>query len=131
MIIILSDILCICAFLASASSVRLPETWVIPVRYEKMRNHYADNPDTEQIGWKNYKMHCSSCHGKKGLGDGKKAINLATSVPDLTDASIQSQSEGAIYYKFIVGRDDMPSFEKTIVNEEDRWLLVNYIRNLK
>ena len=69
-----------------------------------MRNHYADKQDAEQIGWRIYTRHCASCHGKKGLGDGKKALHLNTPMPDLTDATIQSQSEGALYYKFVTSQ---------------------------
>ncbi|RLD80278.1 MAG: cytochrome c, partial [Bacteroidetes bacterium] len=38
---------------------------------------------------------------------------------------------GGLYYKGIIGRDEMPSFEKKISSKEDRWLLVNYLRTLK
>jgi mono/diheme cytochrome c family protein len=29
------------------------------------------------------------------------------------------------------GRDEMPSFKKKVAEDDDRWLLVNYLRTLK
>jgi mono/diheme cytochrome c family protein len=75
-------------------------------------------------------MHCKSCHGAEGYGDGKKAANLSTALRDFTSDEVQAQSDGEIYYKSFVGKDDMPNFEKKIANEQDRWMLVNYIRKL-
>jgi mono/diheme cytochrome c family protein len=70
------------------------------------------------------------CHGSKGKGDGTKAPGLDTPVPDFTEAAFGNQTDGSLYYKTIFGRDDMPSFEKKIVEEEDRWMIVNYIKKM-
>jgi mono/diheme cytochrome c family protein len=75
-----------------------------------------------------YAKQCSSCHGKKGLGDGSKAPDLKG---DFSSATAQKQTDGEIFYKMTEGREDMPSFKKKIPNEEDRWLVVNYVRTLK
>jgi len=48
---------------------------------------------------------------------------------DFSTDTFKAQSDGAIYYKSFIGRDEMPNFEKKITEEEDRWLLVNYMRN--
>jgi hypothetical protein len=45
-------------------------------------------------------------------------------------AAFGNQTDGSLYYKTIFGRDDMPSFEKKIVEEEDRWMVVNYIKKM-
>jgi hypothetical protein len=49
---------------------------------------------------------------------------------DFTDDSFKNQTDGALYYKTYFGRDDMPSFDKKITAEEDKWLVINYIKNL-
>ena len=90
----------------------------------------ADAEDDENIGKILYSKHCKSCHGTKGKGDGNKAASIDTPIGDFTDGSIASQSDGSIYYKTIFGRDDMPSFEKKIADEEERWLVVNYVKKL-
>jgi mono/diheme cytochrome c family protein len=35
-----------------------------------------------------------------------------------------------MYYKTTFGRADMPEFTKKIPSDEDRWLVVNYMRTL-
>ena len=105
------------------------DPWPVPSKYQKLKNPYADADDSQdQIGKELYYIHCKSCHGKKGIGDGSKAAELGTPVPDLTIAEFKSQTDGEIYFKTFVGRDEMPSFEKKIKDEEDRWMVVNYMR---
>ena len=45
--------------------------------------------------------------------------------------SFQSQTDGEIYYKTSIGRDEMPSYEKKIPDVTDHWALVAYMRTLK
>ena len=104
--------------------------WDVPSKYEKMQNPYADASDDDNIGKILYAKHCKSCHGTKGKGDGNKAASIDTPIGDFTDGSIKAQSDGSIYYKTVFGRDDMPSFEKKIADEEERWLVVNYVKKL-
>lgn len=106
------------------------DEWTVPPKYDKMKNPYADEKDDDQIGRELFAIHCTSCHGKKGLGDGSKAKELETKVPNMTASEFKGQTDGAIYYKIFIGRKDMPGFEKKIKDEEDRWMLVNYIKNL-
>jgi len=106
------------------------ESWEVPAKYNKMKNPFLNSSDDEQIGRILYSKHCKSCHGSKGKGDGKKAASLDTPVEDFTDGTIKNQTDGSIYYKTVFGRDDMPSFEKKISVEEERWLLINYLKTL-
>ena len=94
-----------------------------------MENQYAGDEDEDEIGKELYNVHCRSCHGKKGEGDGSKTSELESEVPNLTLEKYQNQPGGAIYFKMIMGKNEMPSFDKKINAEEDRWLLVNYIFN--
>jgi len=50
---------------------------------------------------------------------------------DFSAEEFQEQTDGTLFYKMTNGRDDMPSFVKKIVDEEDRWLIVNYLRTLE
>ncbi len=106
------------------------DPWEVPAKYQKMKNPYANASDDEQIGRILYAQHCKSCHGTKGKGDGKKAASIDTPIGDFTQASFKAQSDGEIFYKSFIGRDDMPNFEKKIRDEEEQWLLVNYIKGL-
>jgi mono/diheme cytochrome c family protein len=106
------------------------DPWEVPAKYQKMKNPYLDAADEGKIGRILYSKHCKSCHGTKGLGDGKKADSVDTPIGDFTDESFKDQTDGSLYYKTFFGRDDMPSFNKKITDEEDKWLIVNYIRTL-
>lgn len=103
--------------------------WVVPAKYKTMKNAFPGNDD-DGIGEDLYKQHCRSCHGAKGLGDGTKAKELKTDMREIPSNEVQTQSDGELYYKAIIGHDEMPNFEKKIKEEEDRWMLVNYLRAL-
>ncbi len=105
------------------------EDWEVPAKYKSMENKYAGD-DEDGIGEDLYKQHCRSCHGKEGYGDGSKAGELETPMRDFTSEEVQAQTDGELYYKSIIGRDEMPNFEKKIRGEEDRWMLINYLRAL-
>ena len=131
-IFILSIILLGCFALLSMTTLKtiLQDPWEAPAKYQKMENPLAGTADDDNIGRMLYAKHCKSCHGSKGLGDGKKAESLDTKVGDFTNTSFKEQTEGSLYYKTFIGRDDMPGFKKKINEEEDQWLIINYIRVL-
>jgi len=106
------------------------EPWVVPDKYKSMENEYAGE-DVDGIGEELYMKHCKSCHGKEGFGDGTKAAELDTEMRDLTVEEVQSQTDGSLYYKSVIGRDEMPNFEKKVRDDEDRWMIINYVRSLK
>jgi mono/diheme cytochrome c family protein len=105
------------------------EKWEVPEKYKNMENEYAGG-DEDGIGEELYMQHCKSCHGKEGYGDGTKAKELETEMRDLSLEDVQGQTDGALFYKSIIGRDEMPSFEKKISDDEDRWMVINYLRAL-
>ncbi len=114
-------------FLCGSSSFTFTD-WVVPAKYEKMKNpHKADNASLK-MGKSIYNKHCKSCHGSEGLGDGSKAAQLDTPCGDFSTEEFQAQSDGALFYKSRFGKDDMPNFEKKIPYEEDIWHVINYIR---
>ena len=105
-------------------------SWVVPDKYKNMKNPVAADDESLDIGKSLYDQHCKSCHGKEGLGDGPKAAQLDTPSGDFTSEEFMNQSDGAIFYKTWIGRDEMPNFEKKIPDQEDVWHLVNYMRAL-
>ena len=104
--------------------------WEVPAEYKSMENPIADDQASIKKGKMVYMKHCRSCHGNQGLGDGPKAARLKTFPGDFSSAEFHAQKDGEILYKSIIGRDEMPNFEKKITDEEERWLLVNYLRKL-
>jgi len=121
----------ITVFMFSFVTSTLPQDdkWEVPEKYKKMENEFVGE-DEDGIGEELYAQHCKSCHGKEGYGDGTKAKELETEMRDITAEEVQSQTDGELYYKTIIGRDEMPNFEKKIKDDEDRWMIINYLRSL-
>jgi mono/diheme cytochrome c family protein len=111
--------------------IQQPKPWPVPDKVAKTPNPVKSNSESISAGKALYNLHCSSCHGKKGLGDGSKAAQLKTTPQDMSKADLQSQSDGALFYKISEGRDDMPSFKKKIPDAEDIWSVVNFVRTFK
>jgi mono/diheme cytochrome c family protein len=105
------------------------EEWIVPAKYENMKNPIAAKTDAA-IGKSLYSKHCKSCHGKEGYGDGPKASEQKGDLGDFSTEEFQAQSDGALFYKTSFGRDDMPEYTKKMPDDEDRWLIVNYMRTL-
>ena len=120
------------AFLALtlyAFSTPFQDKWVVPDEYVNKKNPTDPKADLN-IGKALYTKHCQSCHGKEGYGDGTKAAGLKGDLGDFSSAEFHAQTDGEIFYKSYIGRGDMPNFEKKIPDEEDMWLVVNYMRTL-
>src|SRR4051812_14016623 len=84
------------------------EPWTAPEKDAKMANPVKADAESLATGKSLWTTHCSSCHGKKGKGDGSKAAQLKTHMVDFTSAAFQKQSDGSIFYKTSEGRKDMP-----------------------
>ena len=108
-----------------------PEPWEVPAKYEKMENPYADDASLVKVGKMLYSKHCKSCHGNKGAYDGPKAKQLETWCTSFAEGEFQAQSDGVLFYKSFIGRDEMPNFEKKIPDDEDKWAVIMFIRTLK
>jgi len=105
--------------------------WPVPDKAAKTPNPVKSSAESISSGKSLWQQHCSSCHGKTGLGDGSKAAQLKTPLSDFTKSEVQSQSDGTLFYKISEGRDEMPSYKKKIPDADDIWSIVNFIRTLK
>lgn len=106
--------------------------WTIPANYKSMKSTVkAGDASINTVGKESYNKHCKSCHGAKGLGDGPKAANLKTSTGDFSTAKFQAATDGELYYMSFIGRNEMPNFEKKIIDVADRWAVIGFIRTLK
>jgi mono/diheme cytochrome c family protein len=119
-------------FITTASFTFLQnKPWAVPDKAAKTTNPVKSDASSLAAGKALWGQHCTSCHGKAGLGDGSKAAQLETTPPDFSKAIVQGQSDGALFFKTSEGRGDMPSFKKKIPDQEDIWNLVNYMRGFK
>jgi len=113
------------------TTIQQSKPWPVPDKNAKAVNPVKSSKESIAEGKSLWSLHCASCHGKTGLGDGSKAAQLKTQPEDMTKGASQSQSDGSLAYKITEGRDDMPAFKKKIPDQEDIWSLVNFIRTLK
>jgi len=126
-LIVLSGSLILLSF--APQDKKTTKLWDIPSEYLKMKNpHAPDDAEIIKVGKILYAKHCKSCHGPKGAGDGPKAKNLDTFPGDFTVSGYFQQSDGELFYKSIIGRDEMPNYEKKIPEVEDQWAIITYMK---
>ena len=104
--------------------------WKAPASADKITNPLKGDVAATAAGKKIYKQMCAICHGAKGKGDGMAAMSLKPKPANFMNKDLQSQTDGAIYWKLTEGKAPMASYKATL-KDEQRWQLVNYIRTLK
>lgn len=104
--------------------------WRAPAEADNLTNPVKGDSDAALAGKKLFDNMCAICHGNKGKGDGMAGMSLKPRPTNLSLQAIQSQSDGAIYWKITEGRAPMATYKQAL-NDEQRWQLVNYIRQLK
>jgi mono/diheme cytochrome c family protein len=104
--------------------------WPTPEKYQKMKNTVKSDATSIAEGKALWNKHCKSCHGAKGLGDGTKAASLETFPGNFTKPDFKALGDGVLYYRSFLGRNEMPNFEKKIIEDSERWALVNFIKSL-
>ena len=103
--------------------------WLAPDETNGNKSPFTINDEVEVRGGKLYDQYCRTCHGETGQGDGAAGSGLNPKPANFHRKKIQSQSDGALFYKISTGRGPMPTFKNSLT-EEQRWQLVAYIRKL-
>ena len=103
--------------------------WDAPPESRELQNPVKLDGRTVERGSQLFRLHCVSCHGEAGVGDGKMAAKLGYKPADLTLDNLSRQTDGEIVWKISKGREPMPAWEKQLSTRE-RWDLVSYIRTL-
>jgi mono/diheme cytochrome c family protein len=107
--------------------------WVAPASTKNLKNpmaKLASNERALKAGAKLFAVQCATCHGESGKGNGPSAKFLEKRPQDLTQKDVLSQSDGELFWKITNGNAPMPAFEK-IMNDNQRWMIVNFIKTLK
>jgi len=117
---------------AVASSVLGAQDAASPVPPELMgkTNPVKPTPDGLAHAKKVYGYDCAICHGASGDGKGEIASSLKTPMKDFADPSVQSKSDGELFYIIQKGKGEMPP-EGERGKPEDIWNLVSYLRTFK
>ena len=111
----------------ATAPARAQGSWVAPERAAHRANTLTATPDAVARGHEVFHRDCETCHGKAGHGDGQLAGSLNPHPADLASARVQSQLDGALFWKITEGRGMMPRLG---LNENEKWAVVNYIRTL-
>lgn len=129
MIIKTKALVAIMIFGYSTFSIGQSSDWVAPANIANRPNPFVSDAKAPEKGKKIYLKLCVTCHGTLGKGDGPTAATLDPKPADHTSERVQSQGDGAIYWKLSTGRGVMPAF-KELLSKTERWQLTAYIRSL-
>ncbi len=101
--------------------------WVAPERAAKRPNPLPPTADAVKRGQDLFRRDCVQCHGMAGHGDGPQAASLQPHPADLASTRVQSQTDGALFWKMTQGRGMMPG---ATLGERDKWAVVHFLRTL-
>lgn len=119
-----------CVYLSPNSYAQeLVETWVAVNSAELLESPVKASRRSVNRGERVFAQRCSVCHGDSARGNGPGGRALAPKPADLRSEFTQSQSHGALFWKITEGRGAMPAWA-SILKENERWNLVNYIKSL-
>jgi Cytochrome C oxidase, cbb3-type, subunit III len=130
----------IVALSAPAPRAKKEDTVEIPEAARVRKNPLPRSPEVARVGRALWQIHCETCHGSSGRGDGPNARlheqRKGHAPRNLTDPNVQENlTDGEIFWrvsKGIIEGDNiiMPSYEKKIPFETERWQIVLYVREL-
>lgn len=101
------------------------QDWIVPAQQDALSNPLDYTLENIKQGKSIYTLNCKSCHGDPGKNN---PLTLSPMPVDMASDQMQTNSEGALFYKISNGRGVMPPFGSTL-QEADLWNLVNFIKN--
>lgn len=96
-----------------------------------LRNPLVGDAKVLELGRMKYDTYCAVCHGIQGKGDGTVSKKMAIQVPALVSDKARGFNDARIFHIITDGQGVMSSYAYQLVNENDRWAIVNYIRSLQ
>ena len=100
---------------------------------KNLKNPYGEGrPDVLHRGRKYFNIYCSVCHGESARGDGLVAAKMmVVKPPSLLSAQAMAYSDARLFHIITDGQGLMSGYERQISDEDNRWAIVNYLRNLQ
>ena len=116
--------------LYSNKSCAQENKWVAPKYSNDLINPFKGNESATAEGKKIFNQMCVLCHGIYGKGNGEAGLSLEKKPANFLALNVINQTDGAIFWKITHGNPPMAPYEG-LLSEEQRWKLVNYIRELE
>src|SRR5437762_13889848 len=113
----------------AARADSMSDKWLSPAPSAAKKSPIAPTQDSIAAGQKIYSKTCMMCHGKSGDADGPAVIELNIQPARLSDPQLNTESDGALFWKITTGKKPMPAYGKRL-SETDRWNLINYVPTL-
>ncbi len=98
---------------------------------DSLKNPFTDKISSAFDGKIIFVQNCASCHGNEGLGNGSAGKSLIPKPDNLTSDEINKRSDGEIFLNISDGATGVMIPWKFILSENQRWHLVDYIRELR
>jgi len=113
-----------------SNSIIAQKNWAIPEYTKGLKNPFAGNTAATAEGKVIYGQMCVLCHGITGEGNGEAGLSLEKKPANfLALKNLASETDGEIFWKITMGKPPMSSYDE-LLTEDQRWQLVNYIREL-
>jgi len=96
---------------------------------ENLHNPVAMTGASVKEGEMRYGYFCVMCHGAKADGNGTVGQSFSPLPTNLASPYVQKQKDGELFYKIYFGFRRHPALIYTVA-DNDRWLIINYIRSL-
>lgn len=124
------------------NSMKLPPEGTVPRGFQpykillaeeaevKLKNPFPKTEETVAKGKALYMTYCFPCHGAQGDGKGPVSVKWPAPIPNFTNQRVRGLKDGFYFHLMTVGRGLMGSYAVQI-KPEDRWLIVNFIRDLQ
>ena len=113
-----------------SNSIIAQKNWAVPEYTKGLKNPFAGNPAATAEGKIIYGQMCVLCHGITGKGNGEAGLSLEKKPANfLALKYLADETDGEIFWKITVGKPPMSSYDE-LLTEDQRWQLVNYIRQL-
>lgn len=117
-------------FMCSNKVIAQDINWVAPEYTNKVMNPFKGNANATADGKRIYSQMCVLCHGLKGEGNGEAGLSLEKKPANFLALKVINETDGAIFWKITHGKAPMATYEE-LLTEDQRWKLVNYIRELE
>jgi mono/diheme cytochrome c family protein len=96
----------------------------------ELRNPLAGRTDLLERGKNRFNVFCATCHSPSGQDTTEVVRKGLPKPPSLAAPNAKSYSDARLYHVISAGQNIMPGYADKL-KPEDRWAIVNYIRELQ